>query len=110
MYPNLMHILISPDIDFVVPVYLINYLCIFSAEKCDPNDPNNWWNQPPVEVYPYSGGFAEDAAAEAPASESGSSGTVAMKVTEDSFGTNNQVSILGINTLLSRKYPTVLSR
>ena len=47
-----------------------------------------------MEVYPYSGGFqAEDAAAAAPASESGSSGTVAMKVTEDSFGTNNQVSM-----------------
>jgi hypothetical protein len=72
----------------------LSIICAFSAEKCDPDDPTNWWNQPPVEVYPYSGGFqAEDAAAAAPASESGSSGTVAMKVTEDSFGTNNQVSM-----------------
>ena len=60
-----------------------------SYEKCDPNDPNNWWllPQPSVEE-----GIAYSASPEASTADAAMS---TSKGTEDSFGTNNQVSMAG---------------
>lgn len=60
-------------------------------EKCDPNDPNNWWNLPPVDAVPYASAAPESAGASDSVMMSSNDGMPMSKVKEDSFGTNNQV-------------------
>lgn len=81
----------------IVAAYLMScYLRIHSSyEKCDPNDPNNWWNMPPVDAVPYATGVAENSASKDTAMATGAADG-GGSIREDSFGTNNQVTIVGI--------------
>ena len=73
-------------------------------ESCDPNNPNNWWiGGPETDVMFMGEGGAADVdfaadesvtAESAPAAPGVADGAAPAKVTEDSFETNVQVSVL----------------
>ena len=73
---------------FIVPVSPCSY------EKCDPNDPNNWWNLPPSDAVPYASAAPESADASNTVMMGSADGMPMSKVKEDSFGTNNQVRMI----------------